>query len=323
MSLNHSLWSRVLRAPDGEGSGGAAGGDTPWTASLPETIRGHEAFKDVKDVSDLATRYVSATTPKPFAEQLPEDIRADAVFKDIKDLAGLAKSYKGQAHLLGVPKDQLLRLPTDDKPESWAPIYDKLGRPTKAEEYKLTLPQGAELNKEFATPLFAKAHELGISQKQLDGLYGALRSQGETAQKAAADKAKSDMDAASAALKSEWGQAYDQKMNEASAAIDVYAEQMKIPGLKAALDKTGLGNSPELAKLFASLAANLKEDGKLTGKALGGGDLKSPVEAQQEINALRADKNFSAAYLNKSHPGHKDAVAKMAALHTVAYPQAA
>jgi hypothetical protein len=318
MLLRYTPWSRILRSPDGEGNDGG----NAFLASLPEGIRAHEGLKDVKDVGDLGTRYVSAITPKPFAETLPKDIAAEAMFKDIKDLDGLARSYHGQAKLLGVPKDQLLRLPADDKPENWAPIYDRLGRPEKADAYKLTLPEGVQLNAEAAKPIFEKAHELGLSQKQLDGLYTTLRTTAEANGAAAKAKADGEVAASLAALKTEWGVAYDQKIADATQAIDHFAKALNLgDGLKADLERSGLGNNPALAKLFAGLAANLKEDGKLTGRAAGSESLSSPVEARQNINALRADKNFMKQYTDKRDPGHKAAVDKMAALHQQAYPE--
>ncbi len=298
------------------------GGNT-FLASLPEGIRAHEGLKDVKDAGDLATRYTAALTPKPFAEMLPKDIAGEAMFKDIKDIEGLARGFHGAQKLVGVPKDQILRLPTDDKPESWAPVYDKLGRPEKADGYKLTLPQGVELNAEAAKPIFEEAYNLGISQKQLDGLYGKLRTVAEANGAAAKAKSEAEVAASSAALKTEWGVAYDQKIADATLAIDHFAKELKLgDGLKADLERSGLGNNPALAKLFAGLAANLKEDGKLTGRASGSESLASPTEARQNINALRQDKTFMAQYMDKRALGHAEAVAKMAALHAQAYPEA-
>lgn len=301
--------------PDGENS------NTDFSASLPEAIRGHEAFVGVKDAGDLATRYVSAITPKPFAETLPKDIAGEAVFKDLKDLDGLARSYHGQAKLLGVPKDQLLRVPTDDKPESWDPIYNKLGRPEKPDAYKLTLPEGAKLNEELAKPLFETAHKLGVSQKQLDGLYGALAAEGQKQNVAATAKATADQAAAAQALKTEFGMAYDQKIATAVAAVAHLDKTLGLNGqLAKDLEATGLGNHPGLAKVFAHLGSSLREDG-LIGKASGTDQMSSPTEAKQNIAALQQDTNFMAAYMDKRHTGHSAAMAKMSALYAQANPQ--
>ena len=293
--------------------------ETSWTSSLPEPIRGHEAWKEVPDVPTLATKYLE--TRKPFADQLPEDIKADAVFRDIKNLDGLARSYKGQAHLLGVPKDQLLKLPVDLTDETeMGPIYERLGRPAKPEEYKLSAIEGVPAPEEkFAKPVFEAAHKLGMTAKQMDGIYGVLA--GMAKQQQADAKAASDavMAQNAAALKTEWGAAHDQKMREAIFATEQL--EAKFPGLKAELDATKLGNLPALAKVFQMFGANLKEDGHVDGRATGGDTLSSPTEAKQQIAALQADKRFQEAYQNRNHVGHAEAMRKMSALFEQAYPE--
>lgn len=295
-----------------------------FATTLPEAIRGHDAFKDVKDAGDLATRYVSAITPKPFAEQLPKDIAGEAVFKDLKDLDGLARSYHGQAKLLGVPKDQLLRVPVSDDAKDWDPIYNRLGRPEKADAYKLTLPDGAKLNDAVAKPIFETAHKLGVSQKQLDGLYGALAAQGKAQQEAETAKQTADLAAAGQALKTEWGQAFDQKVETGKAAIVHLDKTLNLGGqLVKDLETTGLGNHPGLAKVFAHIGASLREDG-IIGKAGSGADaLNSPTEARQNIAALQADPEFMKAYTDRRNVGHAAAMAKMTALYAQANPQQA
>lgn len=310
-------------AEDGTGGTGGTGdngaGGTSWTTSLPENIRGHEALKDIPDVATLTTRYLD--TRKPFAEQLPEKIRGEAAFKDIKNLDGLADSYYNAQKLLGVPKDQILRLPTSDKPEDWAPVYDKLGRPTKAEDYKLTLKAGQKAEEQFTKALTGKAHELGVSQKQLDGLFGWFMetSTATVASQQAERDAKTA--AAAAALKTEWGAAFDSHLADVSHLVDQLEE--KYPGIKKDLEATGAGNSPALAKYLKDQYGSHKEDGFIRGRAGGSSSLQSPAEAQQSIAALKQDQKFMATYLNRQSAGHKEAVAKMEGLYQLAYPSAA
>lgn len=294
---------------------------TAWTESLPTEMRGHEAFKDVPDVSTLATRYLEIR--KPFAEQLPEDIRGDAVFKDIKDLSGLAKSYKGQASMLGVPKDQLLRLPTEGDEKSTREFYAKLGVPEKADGYTLKTPDGAKVDAEFLNGFKEQAHKLGITPKQAQALVdwniavGAKQGEGASAAQAAETAERVGK------IKTEWGQAFDQKVAGAQAAVNYLDEKAGLKGeLKAALERTGLGNEPAFAKLFDHLANNLREDG-LLGKATGGETIESPVEARQQIDALYKDAAFMKVYNSpdKKDQAHIAAVQRMAALFQRAHPE--
>lgn len=296
-----------------------------FAASLPEPIRAHPALTGVKDAASFTSILDGhLARSKPLAEQLPKDIAGEAAFKDLKSWDDVAKSYLNAQKMLGVPRDQLLRLPTDDKPESWAPIYAKLGRPEKADGYKLTAPQGVTLEKEFTEPVFAKAHELGMSQKQLEGLYGTLREMGVKAQQAQAAKIQQEVDAATAALKTEFGAAFEERVNIAESAIDTLDQLAGLKGeLRKAVDANPLRNSPAMIKALAHIGAMFKEDGKLVGKAAGTEGMKSPMEAKQEIASLQQDKNFMAAYTDRRHTGHKDAVERMRGLYELASPTVA
>ncbi len=258
--------------------------------------------------------------PLAFAETLPEAIRNEAAFRDIRDLPSLATSYLNAQKLLGVPADQIVRLPGQDDTAGWDQVYAKLGRPEKADGYKFAdvkLPDGLKVDDTLKTGYMDAAHKAGLSTRQANSLYewwnGAMASgftaqQGQTAQGLAQ---------AEAALKTEWGAAFDQNVQLAKDAINHYGGEK----LKAELDANGMANSPELARVMAKIGANLREDGALTGRGGGGGDMKSPAEARQEINALQADKDFAKQYATKGAPGHDDAVARMSRLYAMAYPE--
>jgi hypothetical protein len=294
-----------------------------WTSSLPPEVRGHASLSDVKDVGDLATRYVKLN--KPFAEQLPEKIRGEAAFKDIKSLEGLADSYYNAQKMIGVPKDQLLRIPTSDKPEDWAPVYNRLGRPEKAEDYKLKVPEGfPPAEKSYVESWTARAHELGLTQKQFEGMYNRLYEM--AGQSIAQQKANQDGQVAAwvGSLKTEWGQAFDTKVEQSRSALSYYADKAGVTAeLKKAMDETGAGNHPAFLKLFNYMGLNLHEDGKLTGKAFGESALQSPVEAQQQISALMQNKDFMKQYMNPNRrdPAKIEAMARMEALRKLAHPE--
>lgn len=320
-------WENVpLRAPDG-GGGGGGGGEGAFLASLPEAVRGHEALKGVKDAGDLASRFVSEVS-RPFAERLPEDLRADPAFKDFRDVGALAKSYKNQEKLLGVPREQLLRVPDEKDEAGWNGVYDRLGRPAAADKYALPkLAQGQEYSdadRAFQGAMLPAIHKAGLSQKQLDVVMGAWNQY--------ADKIGKDLDAAQAAriasatetLKKDFGAAFDGKMAEAEAAIVYFSQTLKLgDSLSAELKESGLNNHPAIIKLFAALGAGLKEDGKLEGRAPGGaaGEL-TPESAKAEIASLKNDAKFMAAYGDKGNAEHAAAVERMRRLHEQAFPAA-
>ena len=257
-----------------------------------------------------------------FAESLPEDIRGEAAFKDIKDLGSLAKSYLSAQRMLGVPPDQIVRLPgAEADAAAWDGVYAKLGRPEKADGYKfadVTLPEGLKIDDGLKGGFQEAAHKAGLSTKQADALYAWWN--GEAANRYTAERTQSAaaIQAAETGLRTEWGEAFDQNLAMARQAVDHYGGNE----LKAELDAKGLANNPRLAKVFAALGKNLQEDG-IIGRGGVNGDQHSPGEAQQQISALRADAEFTKAYTQKSHPNHADAVARMQRLYQQAYPQPA
>jgi hypothetical protein len=242
------------------------------------------------------------------------------MFKDIKDLEGLARGYHGATKLIGVPADQLIRMPGADDQAAWDTVYNRLGRPEKADGYKFEapkLPEGLSVDEKLQGWFQTTAHKHGLSARQAAGLYAdwnALQGENFTASNAAtAAKIAADQQA----LKTEWGDAYDQKLDDARNAIRHYGGD-KVGDLIKELDTTGWANHPTLTRAMAEMGKQLREDG-LIGKG-GGSSALSPAEAQQQINALRADAAFLKVYTTKSDPGHADAVARMQALYAQAHP---
>lgn len=111
-----------------------------------------------------------------------------------------------------------------------------------------------------------------------------------------------DAAATEAELRREWGSNYDRHMDLANRAIRVFGG----PEAVRALIETGAGRHPAIVRAFARIGAALAED------------VPPPSHARQEIERLKADPEFQAAFLNRMHPGHDAAVAKMLRLQTQA-----
>lgn len=324
-------WLPFFAPEDGTGGAGGAPANAAYLATLPETIRGHEAFKDVKDGNDLATRYHGELT-RPFAERLPEDIRTLPTFKDYKDLAGLARSHANVEKLVGAPKERVLLLPEGDDEKEWGTVYGRLGRPEAADKYEVKYPDGyneSDGDKAFKSHMLPVMHKYGLSQRQLAGILseGWMPYQ----QKVSGD-AKTMFDqrraTATEGLKKDWGTAFDQNLADGDGALGFYETQLKLPGLAKEVTDAGLHHSPNMIKFLSHIGKTLREDGKLQGGGGGGGnaDVLSPVEAQQQINALRSDAKFMADYNETAKSGprleaHNLAVKRMQLLYEQGHPQ--
>jgi hypothetical protein len=142
---------------------------------------------------------------------------------------------------------------------------------------------------------------------------------GAEAQAAARQQAAATMAATEAALKTEWGGAFDQNMELARGALAHYGDAK----LSKELETTLQGNNPEILKLFAKLGQGLREDGLIGKGSPAAAALLSPTEAKQAINAMNADPDTVKALTDKKHPKHAELLAKRTALYTQAYPTAA
>lgn len=145
--------------------------------------------------------------------------------------------------------------PAVAKPEATAATT----APVIPDKYDLKLPDGSLLNAKAVERIaaYAKAQRLTNEQAQsvldtehkavasfIDGQIGEL----EARATAWATEAKAD--------KEFGGDAFPQNMEYAKRAVDKYAT----PGLKQILNETGLGNHPEMLRVFYRIGKAMKED---------------------------------------------------------------
>ena len=179
--------------------------------------------------------------------------------KGFKDPAMVADSYRNLEKLVGVPQDKLLKFPDalrDDKgvltPEARA-VFEKLGAPKDPKDYGLKSDAGADQKR--LEGFLKTAHDIGLTPWQVEALnkmdtdyMGGLKGQADAARQ---DQFKAD----DAAIRREWGAAYDQER--------VFAQegQKKMGWDNAKVDKisAALGHG-ETMRLLNSL-------GKATGEA--------------------------------------------------------
>lgn len=99
---------------------------------------------------------------------LPESLRSAPIIQRHQTLEAAAKSLTEQDRMLG----RALFLPEDTaddatKQAAYAKVYDKLGRPGKAEEYQLPVPDGQAMDPEIAGRWQKAFHQAGLSQSQV------------------------------------------------------------------------------------------------------------------------------------------------------------
>jgi hypothetical protein len=235
---------------------------------------------------------------------LSDEIRNEKSLENISDIESLAKGYVHAQRLVGADK-----IPVPNKyatEEDWNKVYEKLGRPKSADEYKFNLPEDKTVDEAALKGFAQQAHKLGLLPGQADGVvkfYNDMIGQELSAANSIAEAARNK---ATTELKTEWGQAYDQKI----AAANNVVSSVFPPGFMSMNmeDGTKIGDNPAVIKAFAMLAERMGEDKIVQGD---GPIMQTPKQIDKEINSLTAP---GSAYWDKNHPGHQDAVAEVLAL---------
>ena len=237
-------------------------------------------------------------------QNLPDGLAHEPSLQNFDSVDKLAKSYTHLVKKMGVPAEQLLRLPGAGEPMD--DVYNALGRPETHEHYDMSdyAPETTENFRQLA-------HEIGLNNDQANALFNAyvdsIAGQ-EESESEAFDQFEVEN---TQALQKEWGGDFDKNVELARRAFMNFAT----PEAVEIMEQTGLGNHPEILKVFSRIGELLQEDSVLPGSStpiLGG---MNPAQAQQSIDAKMADPNFRNAYLDQYNPGHAEAVREMTKLH--------
>lgn len=233
--------------------------------------------------------------------------------KGFKGPGDVLSSYRNMEKLLGVPAENVIKLPKDANDKAgWDAVWGRLGRPAKAEDYKLPIPQGEDgaFAKETAQWFF----DAGVPAPMAQAVTEKFNAYMNGLQAKELETYNAKIEAESAELKKEWaGDLYAKNLalaKQAAVSLGVTNEMF------ATLEKT-VGYTPVL-KMFQKLGAMFGDPafdagGEASGFGEGG---MTPEQAQNQIKELRADPGFVKKYL----AGDAESRSRMNKLHQIAYP---
>ena len=247
------------------------------------------------------------TTPEVSTDwkaNLSDEVRADKSLENIKDIEGLAKSYVHAQKLVGADKIPVPNKYATDK--DWDAVYEKLGRPKSSDGYKYELPEDQKVDEAALKNFSSQAHKLGLLPTQAQGMVkfynemmGKQLADAESISTAQRDKAMTE-------LKTEWGQAYDQKLQKANAVVSsVFPKGIMSMNLE---DGSKIGDHPAVIKAFSALADKMGEDDIVQSS---GPVFMTPKEIEKQIGELQQP---GSSYWDKNHPNHQAAVEEVLAL---------
>lgn len=243
------------------------------------------------------------TAAQDWRASLSDDLKRAPSLQSLKSVEDLAKSFVNAQGVIG-------RRMEDLTPEQIGTFYNKLGRPEKAEGYEFT-----DLDKtdNKLVDWFRKtAHEAGVSKQAAGKLFDAYR-QMET-ERTQFDQAVTTTRMADEmkALETEFGPAYDERVELANRALKDFGGDELVSFLK----EKGLQNNPSLVKAFAKAGMMLAE-GKFvegeTSKKFG----MTSADAAKQIETLRKDPEFMKHYGDPSSSRHREAADQIKTLYKI------
>lgn len=255
-------------------------------------------------------------TPAPtndWTTGLSDEYKGFVQTKGFKDPSSVIESYRNLEKHLGIPKERLLTLPENmEDANSLNAIFDKLGRPSKSDEYSFQVAEEAG-GEEFGKFLKGLFHESGLTKKQAETImtkYGEYFT-GEVTK--TQTQMQAEFDRQTQALKTEWGAAHDQNINVAKkAAVAFKLDAGTIDKLEAALGYDGV------MKFLHNVGSKIGEDSFVGGNpGQGGGNIHTPEAAKYKISELTKDPAFGKRLLD----GDVAAKTEWEALHKQAYPE--
>lgn len=233
--------------------------------------------------------------------------------KKWSDPGAVLTSYSELEKMVG--RDKFAVPGKDASPEEYRKIYSALGMPADPKGYNFEAPSDFEhYDRNFVDNWFrGAAHKAGLTPSQAKALHDEYVSHSRQAVTALAENSGKEDKDLDQALRTKWGGDYDKNISIAQAAVKQF-------GFSAVdLDKLEkITGSPALLEMFATIGEKMGTASIVNGSVSN----NSPQGAMSEIEKLKGDKEFSEAYLNREHPGHAEALRRMAALNARAFPDA-
>lgn len=256
-----------------------------WQQELPEKVRAWEEAKN----ADSAEKFWQQM--ENMRSHLGQSLRIPGPEAGEEDWQKFNKKLVEK-----VPT--LMPSPNTEDPEQMQAVLRQLGAPESAAGYNLELPEQHQ-------GLLELAHKHNLTRKQIgiiEELVGI-----DTAQREAAS---GDVKASQEALKSEWGAAHDERMQEVQSLL----KSTDAPEAIIAMAQNGELRG-DIAKWIytVSQAASVPEGSQVSTQGRTKTVAVTPMEARQRISEIRNNP----AFMDASHPDHQHLVAQQ--LHYMYY----
>lgn len=256
------------------------------------------------DTAAPAEAAPATAADNPFSSFSPE-IQEWATSKGFKDVGAALHSGWSASKMVGVDKNDLIRVPRDGDTEGFNALYDKLGRPASPEEYEFAAPEGAEVDSGFRSAMASAMHEAGLTKAQAAKVAEAYAQHAMQDGEQTEEQYNLSVQAAEQELKQVWGRGYQRQESLAQAAVQEY----QIPAEAIDAIESSIGYAQTMM-LMARLGQSLGEDSFVASESPSGGmsNFSTPGQAKAAFQNWAAQNQE--ALFDKSHPRHKQALAE-------------
>lgn len=229
-----------------------------------------------------------------------------------KALPEIVKGWRGAESKLGVPSEQLVRMPKDENDAEGLKNYlSKLGVPEKPEGYEIKADEGMETD--FPEQAAKWFFEMNVPKNIAKGLYGKLKTYAQATIEAGEAKFNEQADKDISDLKGEWkGEEFDKNVELArrvGATMGLSHDETlaieRAVGVKRA------------ATVFSALGKSLGEHRFVGGDTVQSKFAMSPEAARTRISDLQKDQAWMQEYLQ----GNADKKSEWTRLHQIGFPQ--
>jgi hypothetical protein len=232
---------------------------TDWREALPESLREAPYFKNAETVDQVLADLQGAAAWQGNSLRIPGP---DATPEQVAEFR--AKAQERIPGLMAVP---------DPDAEDYTDTLRKLGLPEAADKYKA--PEDCPIEGEQLGNLMAEAFDAGLTQAQ----FAKLLNKQVDAMRSAQEQFEAQHAAETTALKGEWGEAYQDRMDQVNAFLAEAPEALRdaLPTLDA-----------ESVRWLHNLAENMRESNQTVRQADGQRAVMTPAEASEQLQELTA-----------------------------------
>ncbi len=270
---------------------GAAGDEASPISSL-----------SAEDKATLQSEFAKNPEVQKWANGLSEAQMAFLEVKGFQVPGSLIDSYQNLESVAKSPEDKIFRIPREGDQEAWNKAYSRLGRPDDPTGYEIPTPEGEDPETGQTRQLTKMFHEIGLSKAQAKTLIDRTHTTAQEKASVLAERQVSQNREELTELKSEWGVAYDQRLQ----IVDKAADQFNISQEDLGTLRSTLGLKRTL-NLLHDIGSKLGEDSFVPSSGgQRGPERLSPAAATEKLKMLKGDAEWVNRYYNLDKEAMKE-----------------